>query len=341
MLGFLLFAGALTIDLNELSKQRGLTAALVIPATVGSMFIIGALAWLIFRATGIAMDWTSCLLFGALISPTDPVAVLSVMNRAGAPAGVRTVIAGESLFNDGVGVVLFLTLLNLTQNHSSITFVGVSRLFIQQALGGAALGLLLGILVYRLLKSVHEFEGNILLTLALAMGGYALAQALDVSGPIAVVVAGLLIGNQGRVFHMQRESAADLMRFWALVDEILNAVLFVMVGLEVLAMPFSIRYLIAAAGAIPAVLLARWLTVVATVRTMHLRRWDGAGLEAVLTWGGLRGGLAIAMALSLPPGGPHDRIVAVTYIVVAFSILVQGTTIRRVVHRAFKGNSSH
>jgi CPA1 family monovalent cation:H+ antiporter len=333
MLGFFLFAGALTVDINELSRQRGLTAALAIAATVASMFIAAGLLWLILRSLGIGMDWIHCLLFGALISPTDPVAVLSLVTRVGAPRDMQTIIAGESLLNDGVGVVLFLTLLDISQHHLGITALGVARLFFQQSAGGAILGAVAGFLVHRLLIRTYDFQVSVLLTLALVMGGYALADAMHVSGPIAMVVAGLFIGRHGRV-GIRQEVSLDLMKFWIVLDEILNALLFVLIGLEVLEMPFSKRYLFAGAAAIPAILLARWLTVVATVRSMHFGRQISRGLEAILTWGGLRGGLALAMALSLPGSDAHDRIIAITYIVVAFSILVQGTTIRRVVEWA-------
>ncbi len=336
MLGFLLFAGAMTVDLNELSRQRGVTGALAVLATIASMFIIGGIVWLIMRGVGLELNWLTCLLFGALISPTDPIAVLSLVTRAGAPNSVQTIIAAESLFNDGIGVVLFITLSQLIKNKALVTLGGISWLFLQQTVGGAALGLMCGYFVYLLIKRAHDFQVNVLMTLALTMGSYAMADTLRVSGPIAVVVAGLLIGNHGRVLNLTSDISRDLTQFWSLIDEILNAVLFVMIGLEVLAMPFSLKLLVAVMATIPAVLLARWLTVIATVRPVRLQVEQSRGLEAILVWGGLRGGLAIAMALSLPGGAMRDRIVPITYGVVAFSILVQGTTIRRVVEKAMK-----
>jgi CPA1 family monovalent cation:H+ antiporter len=336
MLGFLLFAGAMNIDLGELSRQRGITAGLSVLGTVSSTFLVGALAWLVVHLVGIKLSWINCLLLGALISPTDPVAVLALVRRAGAPRSIETIIAGESLFNDGVGVVIFFTILNVSLHAGSISAADVCRQFIQEACGGAVLGLLAGLLVYHMLKGVRGFQVEVLLTLSLAMGTYALAEALRFSGPIAVVVAGLLIGNQGQVLAMPAQTVSDLNKFWELVEEILNGVLFVLIGLEVLVTPYTPKFLIAAVLMIPLVLAARWVSVAGMLRLLAPRRKDRPAMIKILTWGGLRGGLAIAMALFVPDPEIRHPIVAITYGVVAFSILVQGTTVRFVIENALR-----
>lgn len=327
MLGFLLFAGALTVDINELRRHWGVTTMLATVGTTASMFAVAGLAWEGVRLIGLPLGWIWCLLFGALISPTDPVAVVAVMKRAGAGKAIETVVASESLFNDGVGVVLFLTILHLLQSSGRVTAGGVCGMLLRQAGGGAILGFLTGLVIYHLLQHTRNFEVEVLLTLALAMGTYSLAAALGMSAPVAVVVAGLLIGNRGRIFHLAEQVNAELQRFWELIDEVLNAVLFLLIGAEVLVMPYTPRHFLAAMAAIPIVLLARTATLLPFVPRVG---WPAA---SILVWGGLRGGLAVAMALSLPQGPQRDLIVAITYGVVCFSILVQGTTIRGLVRR--------
>ena len=328
MLGFLLFAGALHLDLGDLSREKAAIAALATVGVAVSTLLVGGLAWCLLALLGIPMPPTSCLLFGALISPTDPVAVLALLKRVGAPRPLEATIAGESLFNDGVGVVAFLGLLEAAGGGQGLDPLHLAALFLREAVGGALFGLAAGYLVYRLLKSVDNYQLEVLLSLALAVGGYALADALGLSGPLAVVVAGLLIGNPGRQFAMSRATVGHLDTFWELVDEILNAVLFVLLGLEVLAVRFTAGYLAAGLLAVPAVLLARLASVGLAV--WLLRPWQaaGRGTVRVLTWGGLRGALSVAMALSLPRAMPgREVILAMTYVVVAFSILVQGLTI--------------
>ena len=336
MLGFLLFAGALSVDLNELGQQRWVTGLLATVGTVASMFIVGGLTWGVLRLLGLGVPLVGCLLFGALISPTDPVAVVTLMKRVNAPKSIETIISAESLLNDGIGVVLFLTLLGIERGGHAVTAASITWLFVRQALGGAVLGFLAGTLVYSVLKNVYNYQVEVLLTLGLVMGGYALAEVVGVSGPITAVVSGLLIGNRGRTFHMSEDAREDLEKFWELVEEILNAVLFVLIGLEVLATPFGLRHGIAALLAIPIVLLARWLSVLGIISALPAQRRLRKVMIPILTWGGLRGGLAVAMALSLPVSLHRDTFVAITYGVVVFSIIVQGTTIGRVVARALK-----
>jgi CPA1 family monovalent cation:H+ antiporter len=340
MLGFLLFAGALHLDLNDLSRQGLTIAALATVGVVISTGVVAGLSWLLLTALGAQMPFTHCLLFGALISPTDPIAVIGLLKRLGAPKDLEVTIAGESLFNDGVGVVLFLGLLALTAHATGHTGQDIANaglgeqvqffalLFLREALGGAALGLVAGYLTYLLLLDVDNYQVEILLSLALVAGGYSLASALHVSGPIAMVMAGLLIGNHGRAFAMSPQTVQRLDLFWELIDEVLNAVLFVLLGLEVLALTFTAQYLAAGLLAVPIVLLARVVSVALPISLL-----PGRGLPVntarLLVWGGLRGAISVAMALSLPRalGAERDLLLVMTYVVVVFSVLVQGLTV--------------
>ncbi len=297
------------------------------------MFIVAIVVYPLLHILGIALPWLDCLLFGALISPTDPVAVVGFLKTINAPKSVETIIAAESLFNDGVGVVLFLTLLGLAHGDATFHATAIIRLLLQEALGGALLGLITSLFVHHLLRKIQNFQLEVLLTLALVMETYSLAERFDFSGPIAVVVAGLIIGNRNPRFALSDQTLADLHRLWGLIEEILNAALFVLVGLEMLVIPYSHARLIAAVLCIPLVLLARWLSVHCSVTLIPHRKKMNPALCPILIWGGLRGGLALAMALLIPPGPAHDRIVAITYAVVAFSILVQGTTLGPLVKR--------
>jgi CPA1 family monovalent cation:H+ antiporter len=327
MLGFLLFAGALHIDLDDLARQKTVIAILATVGVVLSTLIVGGLAWCLFAALGMPIRPVFCLLFGALISPTDPVAVLALLKQVGAPKSLEVTIAGESLFNDGVGVVVFLGLPGIVTT-GGLRLEDLAGLFLREAVGGAAFGLVIGLVAYRLLKGVDNYQVEILISLALVAGGYALAHALHLSGPIAMVVAGLLIGNHGRSFAMSPTTVEHLDSFWELIDEILNAVLFVLLGLEVLAVTFTGRHLAAGLLAIPVVLLARLVSVALPVRLLRLRQPADGSAVRVLTWGGLRGAISVALALSLPrEWAERDLILVVTYVVVVFSILVQGLTI--------------
>jgi len=334
MLSFLLFAGALHVDLQELSRHKGIIITLATGGVVFTTFAVGSLSWLLFGMLGLPLDYGYCLLFGALIAPTDPVAVLAILRTAGVPPSLQTKVAGESLFNDGVAVVVFLVIAGTVLSGESPTVAGVARLFAVEALGGIVYGIVIGWICYRLLASVDNYQIEILLTLALVMGGYALAQKLHVSGPLAMVVAGLLIGNRGRQFAMSERTREHLDGFWELVDEILNAVLFLLVGLEVLAVEADLRMLAAGLLVIPLVLLARFVSVSVPVLSMRRFRDFSPGAIRVLTWGGLRGGISVALALSLPGGAARDILVTVAYVVVVFSIVVQGLTIKRVVASA-------
>jgi CPA1 family monovalent cation:H+ antiporter len=327
MLSFLLFAGALHVNLNDLARQRGIIFVLATFGVLGATFIIGALSWYVFGLIGLDIPFIYCLLFGALISPTDPIAVLGILKQANAPKSLESKIAGESLFNDGVAVVMFLVIARIAAGGTDMSVGEVMMIFSQEAIGGILFGLGAGGLTYWMLKSVDNYQVEILLTLALVTGGYTLAEALHLSAPIAIVVAGLLIGNHGRVLAMSEKTREHLDTFWELVDEILNAVLFVLIGLEVLVLVFIQEYLLAGLLAIPIVLLARFVTVGIPITIMRRFRDFTPKAIQILTWGGLRGGISVALALSLPAGEMRDTLVAVTYAVVIFSILVQGLTI--------------
>ncbi len=333
MLSFLLFAGALHININDLAERKWVIGSLSTVGVLASTFMIGTVTWLVLGWLGVSLPYVYCLLFGALISPTDPIAVMGILKTAGAPKSLEMKIAGESLFNDGVGVVVFLVILEIATGTGEITAGHVGLLFVQEALGGAVFGLVIGYLAYRLLKQVDNYQVEVLITLALVTGGYALAMALHLSGPIAIVVAGLLIGNQGRLLAMSEKTRHHLDIFWELVDEVLNAVLFVLIGLEVLVLTFTMSYLVAGLILIPLVLLARLIAVGIPVAVLRPFQAFSPGAVRIMTWGGLRGGISVALALSLPLGPERDVILAVTYAIVIFSILVQGLTIGKVVKR--------
>jgi len=327
MLSFLLFAGALHININDLAERKWAVCFMSTFGTLLSVFLVGSLTWLAFDWLSISLSYTYCLLFGALISPTDPIAVLSILKRAGAPKSLEIKITGESLFNDGIGVVVFLIILEVATGADNIQTAHVARLFAQEALGGGLFGLAIGFIAYLMLKSVDNYQVEVLLTLALVTGGYALAGQLHLSGPIAIVVAGLLIGNHGRLLAMSDTTRHHLDIFWELIDEILNAVLFVLIGLEVMVLTFTRPYILAGLIVIPIVLGARFVSVGSHVGFFRPFRSLTPGVISIMTWGGLRGGISVALALSLPPSPQREMIVAMTYPVVVFSILVQGLTI--------------
>ena len=333
MLSFLLFAGALSVNLDDLREQKGSIALLATVGIVLSTALVGGAVYLIAQSLGIELPLIYALLFGALISPTDPIAVLALLKTMGVPKSLETKIAGESLFNDGVGVVIFLIVLELATGAEAVTAGGVALLFLQEALGGAVFGLAVGFIAYQMLKRVNNYQVEVLITLALVAGGYALAGALHLSGPIAVVVAGLLIGNQGRAFAMSESTREHLDTFWELIDEILNAVLFLLIGLEVLVVEVTPLLFVFAVLAIPVALLARSVSVLVPLSVLRPFRRFTVGARRVLIWGGLRGGISVALALSLPPSRYRDALLAATYAVVIFSILVQGPTVPALVRR--------
>ena len=330
MLSFLLFAGALHVNINDLVEHKWTIGLLSSVGVLISTFLIGTMTWLVLGWLEVPMPFVYCLLFGALISPTDPIAVLGILKTAGAPKRLETKITGESLFNDGVGVVIFLIILEIATGSGEVTAGHIGVVFVQEALGGGLFGFVMGYLAYRMLKQVDNYQVELLITIALVTGGYALAMALHLSGPIAIVVAGLLIGNQGRRLAMSEKTRHHLDIFWELVDEVLNAVLFVLIGLEVLVLVLTKAYLLAGLLLIPLVLLARFISVGIPVTVLRFRDFDPGAIR-IMTWGGLRGGISVALALSLPPGPERDVILAITYAIVVFSIVVQGLTIGKLV----------
>ena len=333
MLGLLLFAGSLHVQLNDLSEHKWQIATYATIGTVASTFLVAAMVLGLSALMSLDIPWIYCLLFGALISPTDPIAVLGIMKRVGASRSLETKISGESLFNDGIGVVVFLSVLEVATGHGA-SAGGIARLFLLEAVGGIAFGLAIGYLAFRIIKSIDNYHVEILVTLALVMGGYALAPLMHTSGPLAMVAAGLLIGNTGRRLGMSKVTREHLDLFWELIDQILNAILFVMIGLEVLILSADGKYMLAGLIAVPLVLLSRMLTVGAGVMAVGTGR---PRTVAIMTWGGLRGGISVALALSIPQTAPcRELIVTMTYVVVAFAVLVQGLTVGRLI-RAWGG----
>lgn len=346
MLGFLLFAGALHTDVNDLKEQRLIILSLAIFGTVLSTFAVGAAMYLVLPLLGIEIGWLYALLFGALISPTDPIAVLGILKKLGVPKSLETQIVGESLFNDGIGVVVFLAIfaiIGLGGGHGDVSSGQIALLFAQEALGGAAFGAVIGLLGYWTLKSIDNYQVEILISFALVFAGYVAALWMHLSGPIAMVVAGLLLGNQGRAFAMSDTTRRHLDMFWELVDEFMNAILFVLIGLEVLLFSFLGEYLLAGAVAIGVVLLARFGAVTLPVNLLRIRSTRRSQLprytSRLMTWGGLRGGISVALALSIPtvldgePVREREAIIGLTYVVVVFSIIVQGLTIEPLLKR--------
>ncbi|MBI9016404.1 MAG: sodium:proton antiporter [Phycisphaerae bacterium] len=335
VLGFMLFAGALHVDINNLRDRKWSIGIFATVGVVLSTFIIGGAIFGLSKCFGWELNFIICLLFGALISPTDPIAVLAILKKVGAPKSIETKLAGESLFNDGVGVVVFIVLLGFLGKPPG--FGEVTLLFVEEAFGGIMLGLVAGWIAFRLLKSIDHYQTEILITLALVTGMYSFAPAIHASGPIACVVAGLLIGNHGRKWAMSPETRDNLDKFWELVDEILNALLFVLIGLEVVVLQLNWQYVAAGLIAIIVVLTARFISIAGPI--MVMKKWVQFSDNAIkiLTWGGLRGGIAVALALSIPESEPkREMILTMTYVVVAFSIIVQGSTIKYLLKKPLK-----
>ncbi len=333
MLSFLLFAGAQHVNFHDLLARKWIISLLATMGVLVSTLLVGGMAWWTLQLLGLELPLLYCFLFGALISPTDPIAVLGIMKKVGAPKKLETTIAGESLFNDGMGVVIFLALLGLLHEGGSPDFAEIGIMLAVEAGGGLLLGALLGFSCYWLLKRVDQYQVEVLLTLATVVGGYRLAELLHVSAPLAIVAAGLLVGNHGRRLGMSPLTRRHIDSFWELVDEILNAVLFVLIGLEILILPHDLRYVSAALLLIPVVLLARFMSVGVTVISLRKFRDFPRGTIRILTWAGLRGGISVALALSLPAGSERDALVTITYGIMTFSILVQGLSVGRLVKR--------
>ncbi|MEP6781766.1 MAG: sodium:proton antiporter [Gemmatimonadaceae bacterium] len=327
MLSFLLFAGALHVDWAEMRRGR---LPILVLSTVGVMLstvIVGGGFWWLSSLIGMPVPFAWCLVFGALISPTDPVAVMAVLQRAAVPPTLSAVVAGESLFNDGVGVVVFSILLASALGAESLSIGRASLVFVQEAGGGALLGLVVGWIAFRAMRSINDYSVEVLISLAVVMGGYSLAHWIHVSGPVAMAVAGLIIGNHGMAFAMSDVTRDYLVKFWAVIDQILNAVLFLLIGLEVIAIAPNGRIFVIGSLCVVLVLFARFVSVVVPLAAMRPFFSLGALGPPTLVWGGLRGGISIALALALPDSTVRTTILSATYAVVMFAVIVQGGTV--------------
>ncbi|KRV66989.1 cation:proton antiporter [Pseudomonas citronellolis] len=337
----LLFAGALHVNLGDLRNYKWPIGLLATFGVLIATTVIGYLAYYTFALFGWHVDFIYCLLFGALISPTDPIAVLGILRSAGAPKPLATTIVGESLFNDGTAVVVFTILLGILMAGETPTVSATAWLFLQEAVGGVLFGAALGYGVFLMMRGIDQYQVEVMLTLALVIGGAALAARLHVSAPIAMVVAGLIIGNQARQYAMSDETRRYIDKFWELIDEILNALLFALIGLELLLLPFNWLHVVAALVLGGAVLASRLLTVAPAILVLRQteagRRQVPSGTIRILVWGGLRGGVSVALALSLPLGEQRDLILSLTYVVVLVSILLQGLSIGPLVRTLYRG----
>ena len=335
VLCFLLFAGALHVKFSELKDAR---ATVISYATIGvliSTFLIGFLAYWILPVFGYHPQLIICLLFGALISPTDPIAVIGILAKYNVPKKLKVEIVGESLFNDGVGVVVFMIMYSVLQlGIDSLTLNSLLEIFAQEVLGGLGIGLAVGYVGYRFMKSIDHYQSEILISLSIVMGGYSLANVIHASGPLAMVVAGLLIGNQGKKEAMSDVTAEYVDKFWELIDEICNTILFVLIGLEVFIIPLHANYLFLGGVFIVITLLSRFISLVPSYFLLN-RKQDNKLLGiTTLTWGGLRGGISIALVLSLSKQTPYSEMfLVITFCIVLFSIVVQGLTVSKLLKR--------
>ena len=335
MLAFLLFAGALHVDLSLLRMRASVVGTMATFGVLISTAVIGLGFWATGKLVGVDISLSWAMVFGALISPTDPVAVLSTLKAVRVPKSLEIDMIGESLFNDGVGVVIFTVILAIAIGFQGgdVNIQDVAELFIVEALGGAVLGLLAGYIAYRAMLAIDDYPIEVLISLALVTGVYSLAAKLHLSGPIAVVVGGLLIGNRGAALAMSDETQRYLFGFWTLIDEILNSVLFLLIGLEVLVLRYNPSFVWLAVASVPLVLLARLLAVAVPVLALSFRQDFVRGTIPVLVWGGLRGGISVALALSIPEVAEKSILLTATYTVVIFTIVVQGLSLRQLVKR--------
>lgn len=328
MLSFLLFAGSIHIRLNDIKSER---VPIIAFSTIGvllSTFIVGGLMYFLLQAFGLDIPFINCLLFGALISPTDPIAVMGILKTANIPKSLETKISGESLFNDGVAVVLFVAIFEISKvGLENMGFADIALLFLREAGGGIILGTILGSVGTYILKTIDDYSVEVMVTLAMVMGGYWLASSLHISGPLAMVVAGIFIGNRGREVGMSSITEEYIDKFWEMLDEILNAVLFLLIGLELLVINFENIYILIGVIAIFVVLFARFVSVGIPFFLLKRRVKFETNSFPILVWGGLRGGISVALALALPRESSGDMFVAITYIIVLFSIIFQGLTI--------------
>jgi CPA1 family monovalent cation:H+ antiporter len=338
MLSFLLFAGALHTNFEQLKVQRWPVLVFSTLGVLISTFLVGTTMFLILKWLGLEVTYIYCLLFGALISPTDPIAVLGILKKAGVPKKLETKIVGESLFNDGIGVVVFLTLFQIASfGNNNIEVSDVLKLFGQEVIGGIALGILLGWITYKLLKSIDDYDIEVIITLATVMVGTAIAQKLHLSAPLAMVAAGLFVGNDTvRANAMSDTTETYVDKFWELIDILLNTILFVLIGMEMLVLVLEGSYIIAGLLAIPVILICRYASLMMPINFFKKKLDFVPYTNLIMTWGGLRGGISIALALGLTQEMHRDLFLVITYIVVVFSIIVQGLTVGNLVERLEK-----
>jgi CPA1 family monovalent cation:H+ antiporter len=337
MLGFLLFSGSLHISVKALHEQRGAVTSFSTLSVALSLFFFGTIMWYVFKLFGHPVDLIYCLWFGAMVSPTDPIAVIGILKRSNMPREIEAPINGESLFNDGVGVVFFVTIGQIIQRGiENLSGMDVVLLFGREVLGGLALGLALGYLTYFLIKKIDHYQTEVLITLALVMGCGEIAQVIHVSGPLAVIIAGLFVGNKISKTAMSETSREYLDKFWELVDDFLNAILFVLIGLQMVLMDFIVHYLAIGILAIVLLLVCRYLSLRLPIFFLKNKKLYNDRTALIMTWGGLRGGLSVALTLALPESPYKQMFVSITYIIVIFSILVQGLTTGKLVKRLYK-----
>lgn len=333
MLSFLLFAGALHVDWDEMRRGRWPILVLSTIGVILSTILVGGGFFVISGILGLSMPLIWCMVLGALISPTDPVAVMAILKRAHVSPTLEATVAGESLFNDGVGVVLFALLLTVALSNEEFSVTAASALFLAEAGGGIALGIVVGWIGFLAMRSIDEYKLEVMISLAVVMGGYTIARWTHVSGPVAMAVAGLLLGNRGVAEAMSETTKDYLLKFWALIDEILNAVLFLLIGLELVAIPADPRLILAGFIGIPLALAARAISVFFPLLAMRPFLSLGPSATKILIWGGLRGGISVALALGLPDVPARATILTATYLIVLFSVIIQGGTIERVLPR--------
>ncbi len=341
MLSFLLFAGALHTNFEQLKVQRAPVLVFATLGTLVSTFLVGIMVYFLLQVIGLDVKFIYCLLFGALISPTDPIAVLGILKKANAPKILETKIVGESLFNDGVGVVVFLTIFSIAASpNANVEFSSVAKLFGQEVIGGIGLGLVLGWVTYRMLKSIDDYEVEVIITIATVMGGTMVAHYFHTSAPLAMVTAGLFVGNDTiRHSAMSETTETYVDKFWELIDVLLNTILFVLIGMEMLILTLDINSIMAGLIAVPLVLFCRYASLWLPIKFFSKKLDFVPNTNLIMTWGGLRGGISIALALSLTKEMHRELFLVITYIIVVFSIIGQGLTVEKVIKKFTSTNN--
>ena len=343
LLSFLLFAGALHVNYEDLKQNRISIILFAFFSVLISTFLVGGVLYFLTSLIGTQIDFLYCLLFGALISPTDPIAVLGILTKAKVPKRAEINIVGESLFNDGIGVVVFITLLSfINKGYENVNFIDIPIYFFKEAGGGVLLGFVIGYIIYYALKSIDDYEVEVMITLAAVMGGNWIAQSLHISGPLAMVVAGLMTGHKSKNEAMSDKTSLYVDKFWYLIDSLMNAVLFVLIGLKILSIKFEWSYLFIGLLTIPLLILCRYIAL--SIPFYLTKKWLSITKKTILlmTWGGLRGGLSIAMALSLSENiSVKNELVFITYVIVMFSIFIQGLTVEKVANKIYKAGDEN